>query len=243
MKKSAYFFFSMIVGLVLLSCSENEIKAPTSDQDFFPLQVGSFSVFSVEETQYSLIQGQTDLIYDLKLSVIDSFQNNSGGITYVIHRSTRQEGQTEFTYLDTWSARLENDRIVVSEGNTSFVKLAFPVVVGKQWNGNELNNLGGDQSCSGTNITQCDLYQVAGMDIPVELGGEVFTETVEVELNNNPDLIVKQDIRREVYARNVGLILKETTILEYCTVGDCVGKQEIETGIVLRQTLKNYGKE
>ena len=47
----------------------------------------------------------------------------------------------------------------------------------------------------------------------------------------------------EIYARHIGLVYKEATVLEYCTVGDCIGKQQIEKGYTLKQTLTAYGKE
>jgi len=212
------------------------------DADFFPLSVGSFFIYDVLETNYSPLAGQEDLSYQLKLVVTDSFRNTAGGITHVIQRSTKSSTASSFEYLDTWSVRVEASQVVVNEGNISFVKLSFPLVAGKEWNGNAFNTLGGEETC-GQGSTPCDLYSIEREGTPFELNNETLTETIEVLQNNNVDLIVKQDVRKEIYARHIGLVYKESTILNYCTVGACIGKQEIESGFLLKQTLVSYGKE
>jgi len=238
-KYLSFFVFTLLVW----SCSGDEEVIVKKDSDFFPIQVGAFFVYNVEETQYSVLEGQKDYVYQLKFSVTDSFPNNAGGITYVIQRSKKNSNDAGFSYLDTWSVRKEASEVIVNEGNIAFVRLAFPLDVGKEWNGNALNALGGEQNCGQGPTFPCDLYKVTGKGTPFEFNGETLTETIEVTLNNNTDLIVKQDVRTELYARNVGLVLKSSTVLEYCTVGACIGKQQIEKGYILKQTLTSYGKE
>lgn len=227
---------------MLLTCADPEEVRLRSDSEFFPLQVGLYHIYGIEETQFTSSGGPIDMVYKMKLAVIDSFRNSSGGTTYVIHRSVQQVGQTEFEYKDTWSARLDIDRVVVNEGNIPFVRLAFPLVLGKQWNGNALNELGGEQTCGGGPTFACDVYKILNANEPFEFKGEIL-ESLQVEQNNNTDLIVKQDVRKELYVRNIGLVYKESSVLEYCTVGSCIGQQQIETGFILKQTLEEYGKE
>lgn len=240
MNKYLSFFLLMLLAW---SCTSEEEVILKKDSDFFPLSVGSFFIYNVNETSYTAIDGKQDFVYQLKLLVADSFRNTASGITYVIQRSKKAENASTFDYLDTWSARIEASEVVVAEGNTSFVRLAFPLVVGKQWNGNALNNLGGEETCADNLLNTCDLYEVGSLGAPYELNGENLNQTLEVIQNNNVDLIVKQDVRKEIYARHIGLVYKESTLLEYCTVGSCIGQQQIEKGLVYTQTLANYGKE
>lgn len=208
-----------------------------------PLVVGTYSIYDVEETRYSVVNGQQDFIYQLKEMVTDSFVNNIGGITYVIQRSIRDNSALSFEYKDTWSARIEANQVVVNEGNVPYVRLAFPVIAGRQWNGNALNSLKGDESC-GDNINfTCDLYQIESVGVPYQLNKDLYSETVSVVQSNNIDLIVNQDIRKEIYVRSIGLVYKESSVLNYCTVGSCIGQQQIDDGYVLKQTLVEHGKE
>ncbi|MFZ1806859.1 MAG: hypothetical protein WAU36_06550 [Cyclobacteriaceae bacterium] len=237
-------YLSFLLFVVLFwACSEDPELISQKDTDYFPIQVGAYFVYDIQETKYTPIEGQKDFLYQSKILVTDSFRNNAGGTTYVIKRSTKNDGESEFEYLDTWSVRIDISQVVVSEGNTSFVKLAFPLSAGRQWNGNALNTLGGEESCGDDSAFSCDVYEIGDIGFQFDLNGDILNETIEVIQNNNTDLIVKQDVRSEIYARNIGLVYKESTILEYCTVGSCIGQLQIEKGRVLKQTLNSYGKE
>lgn len=234
-------FFALV--MFVWACSEDNDIISKNDRDYFPMQVGAYYVYDIQETRYTPIDGREDFLYQSKISVTDSFTNNAGGTTYVLQRETKIEGESQFKYLDTWSVRSEPTQVVVSEGNISFVRLAFPLSKGRQWNGNALNTLGGEESCGDDSTFSCDIYEIGDIGFQFDLNGEVLDETIEVIQNNNIDLIVKQDVRKEIYVRNIGLVYKENTILEYCTVGPCIGQQQIEKGQVLKQTLTIYGKE
>lgn len=232
-----------VLGMLVGACSDSTEFIAKSDSEYFPVQVGSYFVYDVEETKYTSEDGQEDFLYQAKVAVVDSFQNSTGGTTYVMHYSIKNEDDGDFEYQDTWSARIESSQVVVSEGNISYIKLAFPLASGRQWNGNALNTLGGEESCGDDTTFSCDIYEIGNTGFQFSYNDEIWDETIEVIQNNNTDLIVKQDVRKEIYVRNIGLVYKESTILEYCTVGSCIGQQQIEKGSVLKQTLISYGKE
>lgn len=232
-----------LLALLFWQCSGDPEPNGQSDAAYFPLTVGDFHIYDVAETQYSLINGQEDFIYQLKMAVTDSFKNNAGGTTYVIQRYVRDNMSESFSYTDTWSARVEANQVVVAEGNISYVRLVFPISLNRSWNGNALNSLKGDESCGDNKNFTCDLYHIESIGIPYQFKEEILTETVEVVQNNNIDPIVKEDVRKEIYVRNIGLVYKESSILNYCTVGSCIGQQQIEDGYTLKQSLVEYGKE
>lgn len=232
-----------LLTLLFWRCSGDPELEVKSDSDYFPLSVGAFYIYNVEETQYSFINGQEDLSYQLKLTVADSFRNNAGGTTYVIQRYVRDNMGEAFQYTDTWSARVDATQVVIIEGNISYIRLAFPVRVGRSWNGNALNDLQGDESCGDNVNFNCDLYQIESVGLPYQFGEELLTETIEVVQSNSIDVIVKEDVRKEIYARNIGLVYKESSVLNYCTVGSCIGQQQIDNGYTWKQSLVEYGKE
>lgn len=239
---SKYLSFCVLV-LLVWACADDGDHIPKKDSDYFPMEVGGYFIYDVKETQYAPIDEPKELIYQLKLSVTDSFKNTAGGITYVIQRSTKKNIENNFEYLDTWSVRIEPSQVVVNEGSITFIKLAFPLSKGRKWNGNALNSLGGVESCGDDLNFSCDVYEIGDTGFQYKLNGDTSNETIEVVLNDNPDLIVKHDVRKEIYVRNIGLVYKESSILEYCTVGTCIGQQQIEKGFLYEQTLTSYGKE
>lgn len=197
---------------------------------YFPLQTGIYHIYSVDEVIYSPDMEPQVSAYQLRSEVVDSIPAAEGGYTFVIHRSKRATDADPWEAVDTWSARSDDREAVVAEGNRSFVKLTFPLRPGSRWNGNSFNSLGEDE------------YEVNELGNAMELNGILFDKTVTVEQENNEDLIVFTDVRREVYASEVGLVSKEVRQLHYCTADHCLGQQKIDHGIEFKMVINQYGK-
>jgi hypothetical protein len=224
---------------LLHGCTSRDIQPKGTGTAYFPLRVGSFWSYSVSETSITQLGGQVNTLYELKIEVIDSIPA-AEGIVYVFQRTRRTNPSLPWTTIQTWSARKDAFSAVLQEGNTPFVKLSFPLTEGKTWNGNALNSLGGTEKCQNGTFA-CDNYEVTNLFNRFESTGIAFDDTVTVIENNEDDPIVMKDVRQSVYAKAIGLVYMEATILEYCTVGDCIGKQIVENGSIVKQTIKSYG--
>lgn len=224
------------------SCKNGEEVLPDRGYDFFPLQVGNYQIYDVDSSYYSQ-NIKYPVAYQLKQTVTDSISNGQGGLTYIISRAKRSTSGQPWQVVDTWSARREDVRAVVNEGNIPFLKLIFPLANGLTWNGNTYNTLGGDQYCGAGN-SSCDIYSTENIHKSFTLtSGSSFDDTITVIQSDNTDPIVKRDVRTEVYGKGVGLISKEVTILNYCTT-QCQGKSQfINTGVVYRQNIIAYGHQ
>jgi hypothetical protein len=220
-----YLIFSAF-GLTLACTSDPERHI--SDAEYLPLQKGVYQIYDVDSTWYTALDDEQTIHFQLLTQVVDSFINTENNFTYVIYRYKRSDDSEPWKYSDTWSSRVNNIRAVVSEQNQEFVKFVLPVSEGRKWDGNAFN--GGD----------VDEYEMINTRKPYTVNDKLYDDCIEVNQNFDDDPIVRTDIRREVYARDVGLILKEITILDFCTVG-CTVFGEIETGIVYSQRLKEYG--
>jgi hypothetical protein len=224
-------YLSLILFVAFLACSDDE-GSPASVEsinDLVPLKKGQYQIYDVFEVQFSEIGDPDTSRYELKMEVVDSFPNNSGSYTYVIHRSQRAEEAETWQFIDTWSVRLEGHQAIFNEGNTPFVKLVAPPEVGTTWNGNAYNNEGEDE------------YTIISSAESTEINGISFLEPVTVEQEFNDDPIVYTDLRSEVYVKGVGMVYKETTQLRYCVDESCNNQNVIIDGMVLKQSIKSYG--
>lgn len=222
----------LVIFILFYSCSETSVDPDYSrvGLDYFPLQVGNYAIYEINLTEWDILDETETSMFELRTEVVDSFQNQSGEITYILHRSTRA-GENEPWELETvWSTYLTSNQAVVIEENIPYLKLAFPVEEDLMWDGNRLNTL------------EQDDYRIDS------IGGEFINEfdtignTLTVVQNNNEDFIIQQDRRVEIYALNIGLIYKETVLLNYCAEPDCINQQIVDSGIHYTQTIKEYGK-
>jgi len=216
--------------IFLAACGSNEVHKTDIGLDYFPLRKGFYQIYQVDGTQYSEVADPQAFHHELMVEVVDSFPNtNNSGYTYVIYRSERDDATSEWTYKETWSARIEGNEVVQNEGNASYVKLILPIKNGTTWNGNKYNNMA------------ADAYLVKMVDEPQTVNGITFDKALVIEQEKNEDPIVFRDIRIEYYARGAGLIYKEFTQLNYCTDNDCLGQQQVKSGVTYVQKIKEHG--
>lgn len=216
--------------MLAVGCREEETLILDSGAEYFPIKKGLYHVYSVNEVRYGPGSDPEELNYELMTAVVDSFPSAQDGFTYVIHRSRRMAAGSPWEAVDTWSARKDKSEVIVSEGNTAFVKLRFPVRADFRWDGNAFNSLGEDE------------YEFKDIRQPMVLDGMTFEKTMTVEQELNDDLIVFRDERKEMYALDVGLVYREIIQLNYCTDDNCLGQQTVEEGIEMRMVIKQYGR-
>lgn len=219
-----------MVLVLVIGCEAEESVPLNTGSAYFPLKKGIYQVYAVNEIRYSAVAEPETLTYELMTEVVDSFPSAKDTYIYVIHRSRRSAETEPWEVLDTWSARKDKTEAIVSEGNTPFVKVVFPIRDGARWNGNAFNALGDDE------------YELKDIHQPFAAGGMTFEKTLTIEQEQNEDPIVFNDARMEVYARDVGMVYRQTVQLYYCTDDDCLGQQKIAHGIDMKMVIKQYGR-
>jgi len=224
----------LIIFLLLssIACSVDKIDLQNQfGVEYYPLQTGNYRIYDVDQTIYELGM-PSPANFQLKETVVDSFVNQGGGYTYTLHREIWDEIQETWNLTDSWSARLSDTEAVLAEGNTHYLKLAFPLSPNKTWDGNAYNTM--DE----------EIYEADSIDLVFTVAEQDIQNTVTIVQSNNLDKIVETDYRIEKYAPGIGLIYKEITNLEYCTSNDsCLGQQIIESGLIYKQSIIAFGNE
>jgi hypothetical protein len=236
--KRGYLFFILLVSVV--GCSDEDPINTDMGLNYFPLHTGDRWIYQVEETIIN--QTRESKAYELRVTVIDSVKNTNGGYTYTFHRDKRATETDSWQSFETWTAVLSMNQLVQNEGNELFVKLIFPLSNDLTWTGNQFNNLPNYGNLF--NGKGSEVYHATEYDQSKTLATNLdFGKTITITQNDFDDPIVGKDVRKEVYARDVGLIFKEVTQLEYCSVGDCLGQQKVDKGFIRIQTLKSHASQ
>ncbi len=229
MKKLLY-----ICLVILTAChtSEVEVDPGYAGYSYFPLEEGRFAIYDMEETTYSITADPVIKKYQVKEVIAQKYTDLSGQEAFLIHRFYRSGNQDlwKLEQDSVWTAKIETSRATRTENNITFVKLVFPLKQNTKWDGNRLNNYGKEE------------YILLDYKKPFQLLELPYDNTVTVSQSNTDDLCNK-DVRYEVYADNIGLIYKESSILSYKQINnECPGDKNINYGVVFIQKLVEYGK-
>lgn len=225
----------LLFGLVFLlgACSDTTIEPDLSrvGYDYFPLVVGQYVIYNVEAIDYDILGNVDSSYYELKVEVVDSFRNQAGAFSYILHRSTRENDEQPWQFSSAWSSYKTSNIAVLIEENVPYLKLTFPIENKRQWDGNSLNT------------NEVDEYEYDGTDqLYVTPDNDSIQQVLRVVQNDNQDTIIQQDKRIEMYAKNIGLVYKEALRYDYCAETSCIGLQQIESGHYYKQELVSYGK-
>ena len=128
----------IIVGLLVLHSCDNEtieVDGTIQGMEYFPIEVDKEWIYSSDS-----------IVYDENLGIIDTLtgfirerisEYNSDG-SFLIERSYKTQLNDTWEVSDIWSGRLEDTKAIRTEENLSFIKLIFPPLLNRSWDGNAL---------------------------------------------------------------------------------------------------------
>lgn len=218
-------------SLIISGCTETKDVNPADlGSSYFPLKVGNFSIFQVDGVQYNNFSDSAAFSYQLRESVVDSFQNLELGISYKILIEKRPNEATPWSTDSIWTARKDALRAIRVENNIPVIYLTFPLKENKTWNANGLNDKPSDN------------FEMVKVRDAFTGAFQTFNETVTVIQEYIPDKVVNFISLKEIYSKDVGLVYKENIILKY-RQDDLLGKEIIDSGIKYYQSLIEHGEE
>ncbi len=222
------------IAAAFLSCSRPCTDcAPTpTGAEFFPLKIGTFVEYEVQEQEFALGRPPVERSYQLKELMAEKYQNVAGQAAYRIVRFYRQSAAQSWQPDSTITLRITaNGQAIRNENGRDFLKMTLPVYEKATWNGNAYNALGQDQ------------YEASRVGKPFKVNGQTFERTATV-VQQNDSTLVGQDKRLEIYAADVGLIYRENNNVQFCSsLPACVGKAQIDFGKRQYVRFKKMGLE
>ncbi|MEO9873160.1 hypothetical protein [Ekhidna sp.] len=231
------YLFKGIAGMLILllallntSCNETkEIGPETLGYDFYPINLGEYRVYDVEEINY-LIVGFDTSVYQLRETIFDSIASNDQ-TTYLLRRDVRLNETDEWRSDSVWSVTQTSNFLSITENNIPFIKLTFPVSEGREWNGNSLN----------TRSSVTYYYQPVNNLVIDSLSNDDHIRVIIEDIEEN---VTGVDLRSEIYVQGIGLVEKDYVTQKKCTESACgTDLGEIIAGRSLKQVLIEIGKD
>jgi hypothetical protein len=200
------------VSSLLTSCKDKKDSLTIDYQyDYAPLDSGHYVIYDVDSISYSYIdplQIRDTAHYQLKEEVGDTFYDLTNELSYELNLYRRANETSPWVYDRKWSVKRTATTFQKNEGDIHFVKLVFPPEEGKEWNGN-------------TYVPTVDpykdfldwTYSYEKVAQPYSINGMNFDSALTVVEVNDSNYIDKH-LRKEVYAKGVGMVYQEWEILK-----------------------------
>jgi hypothetical protein len=230
------FIFGFACALfVITSCRKDETPATDIGLGYFPVTIGHWVIYEVDSTVYDDFLNDTLVYrYQVKELLESEFTDNEGREAIRVERYRRD-------YIDSipydsiswhlsrvWSFTRTNYIGEKMEENERFIRLAFPVREGVNWNGNLYNTIGSWN------------YKYKEIDASYALSNMQFDSTVLVEQKREINLLNHRSYY-ERYAKNVGLIEKNVIDVRDTIVNSVPVLNRIHAGVIYNIKLVDYG--
>lgn len=224
------YFLIILLLIIGSSCTnkDKEVSPTLTGVDFFPTKVGTYREYEVREIKINLVKSDT-LDYRLRETIIDSAKKVNS-IIYFVRREKKDKNATNWKKVSLWSLSKTQNYLSITDNNIQIMKMVFPVSDKKTWNGNSLNS--GDK-------TSFSYEKTAKSPIDSIKTNQLIT----VVLSNSQENVTGKDVKKEIYARGIGLISKDYFTTEKCTSSSCkenLGK--VVGGNIISQKLVALGK-
>jgi len=233
------FAIALIISVVFCSCGDTDEDLPIDKgYEYFPTEVGKLLIYQADSTVWNKFKDTTYQVnFFVKEEIVDSYTDSQGRSAVRIDRSYSNDAKS-WKKRDSWSAATDENFAERVEENARFVKLAFPLLVGKQWKGNAYLNESSDVLKPSDNWDWD--YSVISRNETYTNGDISFTDVAEIQQKPmTSETLIQKTMGVEQYAKNVGLVSKELTILKTSQLdGDWPDKTE--EGYIYRQRLIDH---
>ncbi|MDX1406854.1 MAG: hypothetical protein R3330_01940 [Saprospiraceae bacterium] len=248
-----YLSTGVLLGFLLLSCGESVIHPePDRGYEYFPLKVGASWTYQVDSIIFD--DGGSINVLD----TVSGFVNEritgrttdlTGDTVYTLERRHRELITDPWTTTHIWTISRDDYRAVRNEENVRLVKMSFPLDTGSRWD--PLRFVSPDTEVPvGTELIE--MYTnwsgaVLAIGHPKTVGDLMFGDVMTCQQADDDNEIERRYVR-EQYARGIGLITRNDTILDsYCKrigqIEPCFGlswMEKGEKGYILQQQLIDF---
>lgn len=218
----------ILIGLFMLfSCKKEDGEMPEDGYNYFPLDVGLYTVFNVVEIDIDAAVSRYDTSrYQLKEKLHSVYTDNTGTPCIRVERYKRVSDSLSWQISDVWYFYRNERNAQKVEENMRYIRLVFPLDPNVIWNGNAMNTL---ESWD---------YRYENIGVAATINSLDFPQTLKVNQRFNFNFVEYENCW-EMYAPGVGLISKQYVVTDILG-GDST---QIQNGKLLFQSISEYGVE
>ena len=158
MKYTHTIYFALL--FLVVSCGDNIVETPENinyGYQYFPVEVGytwEYQIDSVLVFQGGDANIITSSFVQEKVTQLLSDDGNEK--VYRLERSHKSKIDGSYALLDIWQITLDAEKATKTEENLKFIKLVFPALTNKKWDGNAFFDSDKEFSVAANNVT---IYQ------------------------------------------------------------------------------------
>lgn len=217
LKKKAlvYCLVPIACCLLLIACHD---KTETLNIDYkygyFPLDTGKYITYAVDSiSSYNSNNKKDTAHYQLKELVADTFYDADNELSYRLELYRRADNNSPWTIDRVWYEKKAGYNVQKIEDDIRFIKLVFPPQQNETWDGN-LYIPKTDPYRDFENWT----YNYESVDVPYSINGFSFDSSLTAVGVNDSSFVAKR-LRKEVYAKHIGMVYQEWELKTKQTFG------------------------
>ena len=247
------------IGVVFFACERVLDTVAPVTYEYFPLETGKYKIYQIDSTVYDEYNCTVQTTsYQVKELTGTTGTDGEGDLYYRVEQYVRTDSTQPWVLSSIGSEKIEDNQLQRVENNQRIIKMVFPVIENKTWDGIVFIRRDTLVPIRGGSIDMFKdwddfTYEKVGGTFLDTASNKIYTDAVQIlqaDKTNN----IERRYSKEVYAKNIGLVYKSMWILDTqcrpvgtCTgVGDiatCIGKpwkEKAEKGFILTQTLIDH---
>ncbi len=206
---------ALVILLILgvSSCRTNKEELVLKGNEYFPLKTGVIRLYHIDSFLYDNYTGDIDTISnDLREEITDYYLDNAGDTIYRVQLSYYSLSRGKWEVQQSYSRKVSGNYAIENIYNKPEVKMLFPISKYKTkgssyiWNLNMFNN--GESA----------VVKYIAVSTAYFNGINSYNDCVSIGLQK-PQTGAINDVREEVYAKNIGLVYRHIDQSDYLTLG------------------------
>lgn len=236
MNKKTFIFIVVLVS-ILTACKKPIVEqVPVAfDTNYFPLEQNSWKIFDVTFISIDEPTNLHDTMnYQIKEINTGWYIDGAGDSLLVIERYKRDNISDKWESIGVWQAGIKETEAIQIEENIKYIKMLFPIKLGRQWDGDAYNS---------QDTLNNFLYTYTTID-SVETYNENFFDKVLTVTQKDKSTLIDKVLDVEKYQYGVGLIYKEQMDLYSGEVLLGVPVEDrVSVGTFYYQQIYDYGTD